>query len=161
MRAAGLWRAGTHGAAFDLSAYFFARAAERRQQAETDGTTFVLSAPARLQRAGLEMRLLVEGAGGGPRSKPERSLLRLLAMAHQFHAMMLREQGKSITELASDAGVSPSYFSRVLRLSFLAPAIVKAILAGQHPPRLTAKHLMRHNALARAWPAQAAQLGIA
>jgi site-specific DNA recombinase len=135
--------------------------AMRLQQAGTDGTTFVLTAPARLQRAGLEMRLLVEGAGGGPRSKPDRSLLRLLAMAHQFHAMMLREQGKSITELASDAGVSPSYFSRVLRLSFLAPAIVKAILAGQHPPQLTAKHLMRHNALARAWPAQVAQLGIA
>jgi site-specific DNA recombinase len=135
--------------------------AVRLQQTESDGTTLGLSAPARLQRAGLEMRLLIEGAGGGPRSKPDRSLLRLLAMAHQFHAMMLREQGKSITELASDAGVCPSYFSRVLRLSFLAPAIVKAILAGQHPPRLTAKHLMRHNALARAWPAQAAQLGIA
>jgi site-specific DNA recombinase len=135
--------------------------AARLQPAETDGSTIVLTAPARLQRAGLAMRLLIEGAGGGPRSKPDRSLLRLLAMAHQFHAMMLREQGKSITELASDAGVSPSYFSRVLRLSFLAPAIVKAILAGQHPPRLTAKHLMRHNALARAWPAQAAQLGIA
>jgi site-specific DNA recombinase len=107
------------------------------------------------------MRLLIEGAGGGPRGKPDRSLLRLLAMAHQFHAMMLREQGKSITELASDAGVSPSYFSRVLRMSFLAPGIVKAILDGRHPPQLTAKRLMRHNALARAWPAQAAQLGFA
>jgi site-specific DNA recombinase len=82
-------------------------------------------------------------------------------MAHRFNAMVLNEQGKGITELAINAGVSPSYFSRVLRLSFLAPDIVKAILDGRHPPQLTAKHLMRHNALARAWPAQATQLGIA
>jgi site-specific DNA recombinase len=112
--------------------------------------TLSLSIPVTLNRRGSELKLVL-----CDRPQP------VLAMAHQFHAMMLREQGKNITELASDAGVSPSYFSRVLRLSFLAPAIVKAILAGQHPPRLTAKHLMRHNALTRAWPAQAAQLGFA
>ena len=108
----------------------------------------------------METRFLIEGAGGGPRREPDRSLLRLLTRAHRFHTMVMHDQGKSITELAGDAGVSPSYFTRVLRLSFLAPEIVKAILTGRHPPQLTAKHLMSQTGLAKAWLGQAAQLGI-
>jgi hypothetical protein len=66
-----------------------------------------------------------------------------------------------MTELADDAGVSPSYFTRVLRLSFLAPDIVSAILSGRQPPQLTAKHMISQSRLAKAWPSQTAQLGIA
>ena len=127
---------------------------------DDDSPTLILCIPARLQRAGMETRFLIEGGGGGPRREPDRSLLRLLARAHRFHTMVMHDQGKSITELAGDAGVSPSYFTRVLRLSFLAPEIVKAILTGRHPPQLTAKHLMSQTGLAKAWLGQAAQLGI-
>ncbi len=104
---------------------------------------------------------MIEGASGGPRREPDRSMLRLLARAHRFHIMVMHDQGRSITELADDAGVSPSYFTRVLRLSFLAPDIVKAILSGRQPLQLTAKHLMSQSRLAKAWPGQLAQLGIA
>jgi hypothetical protein len=34
-------------------------------------------------------------------------------------------------------GVSPSYFTRILKLSFLAPDIVQAILGARHPLTLT------------------------
>ena len=122
--------------------------------------TIILSIPARLQRAGMETRLLIEGAGGGPRREPDRSLLRLLARADRFQTMVMHDQGRSMTELAGDAGVSPSYFTRVLRLSFLAPDIVKAILSGRQPPQLTAKHLMSQSRLAKNWPSQATPLGI-
>ncbi len=74
--------------------------------------------------------------------------------------MVMQDQGRSITELAGDAGVSPSYFTRVLRLRFLAPDIVKAILHGRHPRQLTAKHLMSQTGIAKAWPSQTTQLGI-
>ena len=57
--------------------------------------------------------------------------------------------------------ISPSYFTRVLRLSFLAPDVVRAILSGRQPAQLTAKHLMSQSPLAKAWPGQSAQLGIA
>ena len=66
-----------------------------------------------------------------------------------------------MSELAEDAGVSPSYFTRVLRLSFLAPEIVKTILSGGQPPQLTAKHLVSQSRLAKAWPDQTARLGTA
>ncbi len=38
---------------------------------------------ARLKRAGKETKLLIDGAGGGPRGTPDRSMLRRLAQAHR------------------------------------------------------------------------------
>jgi site-specific DNA recombinase len=129
--------------------------------ADSNDTPFViLSIPARLRRSGKEMRLLIEGAAGGPKRAPDRSLLRLLADAHRFHKMVMQQQGRSITDLAREAGIGRSYFTRILRLSFLSPAIVRAILDGRLPSQLTAKHLTRNSRLANNWPSQAAQLGI-
>ena len=86
-------------------------------------------------------------------------MLRLLARAQQFHSMLMRGD-KAVADLANEAGVSPSYFTRVLRLSFLAPEIVKAIVYDRHPPELTAKQLSLHICLPNAWPDQVALLGI-
>lgn len=47
-----------------------------------------------------------------------------------------------MTGLATDAGVSPSYFTRVLRLSFLAPDIAMPILDGRRPINLFAKQFL-------------------
>ncbi|MGD9740493.1 MAG: recombinase family protein [Geminicoccaceae bacterium] len=128
--------------------------------ASDDEPTITLAVPARLQRTGMEMRLLVEGAGGGPRGQPERSLLRLLARAHHFNTMLLDGQGRTMIDLASEAGVTPSYFTRVLRLSFLAPDIVKAIMHGRQPAHLTAR-LMASIELSPSWVDQVSQFGIA
>jgi len=95
-----------------------------------------LSVPARLKRAGMETRLLIEGGGGGPRREPDRSTLRLLARAQRFQVMVLASEGKTMGELAQEVGVTSSYFTRILRLSFLSPNIVKAILSGRQPAEL-------------------------
>ena len=122
--------------------------------------TVTLSVEARLQRTGLEMRLLIEGAGGGPRGQPDRSLLRLLARAHRFNTMLHEAQGRTMIDLAREAGVSSSYFTRVLRLSFLAPNIVKTIAHGRQPAHFTAKLIARTD-LRPGWSDQARQFGIA
>ncbi len=74
---------------------------------------------------------------------------------------MLRNDGKTIAELAAEAGVGGSYLSRILRLSFLAPDVVKAILRDRHPIELTAKRLAYRTRLPIAWDEQRALLGIA
>ena len=86
-------------------------------------------------------------------------MLRLLARAQQFHSMLMPGD-KAVADLANEAGVNPSYFTRVLRLSFLAPEIGKAIVYDRHPPELTAKQLSLHICLPNAWPDQVALLGI-
>lgn len=71
-----------------------------------------------------------------------------------------RGEGKTITRLGNDASVSGSYFIRVLRLSFLAPGILQAILRNLHPIDLSAKRLANKTRLPVAWEAQRALLGI-
>ena len=95
-----------------------------------------------------------------PRTAPDRSLLRLLAQAHQFRALVLQGGGQTITALAAEAGVGASYFTRVLRLGFLAPDVVTAILQGRQPPELNAKQLSLHIRLPIGWTDQVAALGI-
>jgi hypothetical protein len=73
--------------------------------------------------------------------------------------MVMRNCGKTMAELAAEAGVGGSYFTRILRLSFLAPDIVKAILRDQHPIELTAKRLANEIRLPVAWEDQHARLG--
>ncbi len=44
--------------------------------------------------------------------------------------------------MAKEFGVSSSYFTRMLRVSFLAPGITRAILQGRQPLGLTASKLI-------------------
>lgn len=111
-----------------------------------------------LRRAGLEMRLLIEGSE--PRRAADHRLKRLLAQAHHYRSLVLQGDGRSIGALAAEAGVGPSWFTRVLRLSFLAPDIVSAVLADRHPIGLNAQRLARLADLPIAWPGQRACLGL-
>jgi DNA invertase Pin-like site-specific DNA recombinase len=123
--------------------------------------TITFTVPAHLKRAGMETRLVIEGADGSARKSPDRSLLRLLSQAHRFHEMVMHNRGRTMAELAIEAGVGGSYFTRILRLSFLAPDVVKAILRDRHPLELTAKKLAGDTRLPIAWEEQRARLGIA
>jgi site-specific DNA recombinase len=119
----------------------------------------IVSIPARLKRTGRETKLLIDG--GGPRREPDRSLLRLIARAQRFSLMVMQGEGRTISELAGQSGVSPSYFTRILRLSFLAPDIVSAIVSDRHPLELTAKRISLTHRLPNAWSEQKALLGMA
>jgi hypothetical protein len=119
-----------------------------------------LGIPARLKRIGIETKLLIDGAGGGPRGTSDRSMLRLLAQAHSYREMLLEAQGRTMLDLAREAGVGRPYFCRIVRLGFLAPDVVKAVLLDRHPPELTAKRLSLHTKLPNAWEDQVSALGI-
>ena len=75
--------------------------------------------------------------------------------------MVVQSEGRTISDLARESGVSPSYFTRILRLSFLAPDIVSAILGDRHPLELTAKRISLTDRLPNAWSGQRALLGMA
>jgi DNA-binding IscR family transcriptional regulator len=48
----------------------------------------------------------------------------------------------TIAELAEREGIAPSYMTRVLRLTLLAPDIVEAILDGKQGPEVTLARLL-------------------
>ena len=132
---------------------------DRIRPNEDSEPSITLSVLARLKRAGMETRFLIDGAGGGARRKPDHSLHRVLAQAHQYNAMVMRDHGKTMAVLAAEVGVGGSYFTRVLRLSFLAPDVVMAILRNRHPIELTAKRLTNEVRVPITWEDQHALLG--
>ena len=44
---------------------------------------------------------------------------------------------QTLEEIADAENINPSYVSRVLRMTLLAPEIVEATMAGRQPPGLT------------------------
>jgi len=120
--------------------------------------TLTLTVPARLRRTGMEKRLLIEGAGPGSRGKVEPNLVKLIAKAQELQAVFLRGNA-SIQEMAAAAGMTGSYFTRIVRLSFLAPEISRAILQGRQPTGLNARKLMANTRLPLRRDEQRAQLG--
>ncbi|MDR3531775.1 MAG: recombinase family protein [Rhodopila sp.] len=126
-----------------------------------NGEAMVLTVPATLKRVGQEMRHLIDSPGAGLAHEPDRSLLRLLARAQHFRALVLRGDGRSVTQLAAEAGVGKSYFSRIVRLGFLAPDITEAIVVGRHPIELSAQRLAFVQNLPADWRQQRQALGLA
>ena len=84
------------------------------------------------------------------------SIIKALARAYRWRALIENGSYSSITELAKDKGVNQSYACRLLRLTLLAPHTVEAIL-DQRGTALTLDALMRP--LPSLWAAQASALG--
>jgi hypothetical protein len=75
--------------------------------------------------------------------------------------MLVGSDGVPFAALAKREGVSPSYFTRLVRLSYLAPDIIQAILDGHQPRDLTPEKLLEHSRLPLAWHDQRTVLGFA
>jgi hypothetical protein len=89
----------------------------------------VLKIAARMKRIGMKKKLLIGPANKGSGTKADPGLPKLLARAHELQEIFTRG-GRPISDMAEAAGVSSSYFTRMLRISFLAPDITRAILHG-------------------------------
>ena len=94
-------------------------------------------------------------------AKPDRRLIKLLIRARRFNTALVGGDGVPFAAVAKRQGVSPSYFTRLVRLSYLAPDITQAVLDGRQPRALTAGKLLAHSRLPLAWQDQRTLLGFA
>jgi hypothetical protein len=60
-------------------------------------------------------------------------MIKTLARAFRRRTMLADGVHATLEDLARAKGVTPSYVSRVLRLTLLAPELVEAILDGRQP----------------------------
>jgi DNA invertase Pin-like site-specific DNA recombinase len=121
----------------------------------------ILSVPIELRRSGREIKMLIDGTDSFATAKSDARLIRLLIRARRFNATLVGSNGVPFAALAKREGVSPSYFTRLVRLSYLAPDITQAILDGRQPRDLTADKLLAHSRLPLAWHEQRSVLGFA
>jgi site-specific DNA recombinase len=122
----------------------------------------LLSIPAQFRRAGLGIRMLTDEAGSPMRAaKADPKVIKLIARAHLFSHRLAESSGEHLYQIAKGLGVTRSYLTRVLRLTYLAPDITRAILEGRHAGDLTAQRLLFHSRLPLSWPEQRQILGFA
>ena len=104
-----------------------------------EGETLVVRIPMRFQRRGGRKRIVApDGSELAPsaRPQPDGTLVKALARAHRWQAMLEEGQFGTLAELADAERISRSYVCRVLRLTLLAPDIVERTLDGGPTARL-------------------------
>lgn len=98
--------------------------------------TLTVHVPYRVvKRGGRKEVQLPEGAAQPRRA--DSTLVKALARAFRWKRMLESGDFATIAELAEREGIAPSYMTRVLRLTLLAPDIVEAVLDGRQGSEVT------------------------
>ena len=111
----------------------------------TDETVTVTVPFAIRKRGGRTLVITPDGATSAPapRIRVDSTLLKALARGFRWRKLLEKGDFSTIEEIAKAENINPSYISRVLRMTLLAPEIVEAILAGSHPAGLTRAKVMQ------------------
>lgn len=91
--------------------------------------------------------------GAEPPRRTNNTLVKALARAFRWKRLLESGEYATISELAEREGITPSYMTRVLRLTLLAPEIIEAILDGTKGPEVTLARVLEH--FPTAWGQQA------
>ena len=83
------------------------------------------------KRGGRKLAIAADGSTlAPPRPRIDNTLVKALARAHRWNRLLESSRYGTAAELAAAEKINPSYVSRVLRLTLLAPDIVEAIVEG-------------------------------
>lgn len=91
------------------------------------------------KRGGRKLVITPDGvtAPPAPRANVDSALLKALARGFRWRRLLETGDYSTIEEVADAENINPSYVSRVLRMTLLAPEIVEAIVAGRQSSGLT------------------------
>lgn len=115
--------------------------------------SLAITSEVRLTRTGRAMRLVQNDGVAIGETGPDPTLLRLVTRARSWWSE-LRTGEIDVPTLARREGLTPSYFTRVVRLAFLAPSVVEAILAGTQRASVNGGVLIAPNAIPACWAQQ-------
>jgi DNA invertase Pin-like site-specific DNA recombinase len=111
---------------------------ERILGQDSDGHPVVLAIAMKLKRCGGEMRLIIPGGAAIDRQRrPVPSLIKAISRASDWVRRMEAGECKHQQDLAKATKLDPRYVNCILRLAFLGPEIVEAVIDGRQPPDLT------------------------
>ncbi len=111
----------------------------------TDQTTTIVVPFTIRKRGGRKLILTPDGFIAQPiqRARPDNALLKALARGFRWKKMLQEGDYQTLEEIADAENINPSYVSRLLRMTLLAPEIVEAILAGRQQAGLTMARAMQ------------------
>ena len=108
--------------------------------------TITVHVPFRIVKRGGRKEMILPPGPHGPRHT-DNTLIKALARAFRWKRMLELGDFASIAELAEHEKVAPSYMTRVMRMTLLAPQIVEAIVEGRQGPKMTLAGLLQPVAL--------------
>jgi hypothetical protein len=109
------------------------------------------------KRGGRKLVVVPAGTMAAPECpRVNNAMVKALARAFRWRKLMETGAYGTIEELAAAEKINPSYVSRIVRLTLLAPVVVEAICEGHHPAHLTLDLLMKPVLIA--WHEQARSL---
>jgi len=128
-----------------------------------DGDRITVHIPMTLKkRGGRKEIILPDGivAVNSPakKAKTQQPLVIALARAHRWKALLESGRFRGLSDLARAVHLDPSYVSRHLNLTLLAPDIIEMILRGDEPSGLSLERLMKDMPLV--WEEQRRELGL-
>lgn len=129
--------------------------------ANLQASPLILAVAVKLARRTKEVKLTILPEPGWEEGQPDPGLIKLVAKAHAARKALFDGSGRSLRKVAAEHGHEPHYFSVLVKLGFLAPDIVAAILEGRQPPALTRQKLARIRDLPIMWSEQRKLLGFA
>ena len=122
------------------------------KMADEQATSILL--PACFARRGSEVRLVVGNDDGSAEQQPDPALLKLVVLARV--AQQARLNG---TDDPLVSHYSKAHLQQLLRISWLAPDILSAVVEGRQPVTLTGRRLLRTANIPLNWQQQRELLG--
>jgi hypothetical protein len=113
--------------------------------------------PFRVRKVGGRKLVVLPDGAKAPATcpRPDSALIKALARAFRWKRMLESGAFATIGDLAKREGIAPSYMTRVMRMTLLAPEIVQAILDGRQGPEVTLAAVLEPFAVE--WEGQIAQ----
>ena len=108
----------------------------RRPALSRDGRTISVHIPITLRHQGGRKQVVTpaDAAPWIPRAaRIDSTLVKAVVRAHRWRDMLESGRYSTVRDLAKAESINESYLSRVLRLTLLAPVIIRSILEGQQP----------------------------
>jgi hypothetical protein len=97
-----------------------------------------------LKRCGIETKLIVPGQEqSGAHERTVRAIQDSLGKALNWNQAIISSKAASKAELARNEGVSERYITQIIKLAYLAPDIMSAIIKGNIPATLTLVRLKK------------------
>jgi hypothetical protein len=120
--------------------------------------TYQVSVPVRTKRCGIETRLIVPGEDPPPAHQSStRALQDALTKALAWNDALLKGSVSSMSALARREGVTQRYIAHLIKLAWLAPDIMAAIIRGDIPSTVSLDRLKKGFPLD--WEDQRKELG--
>ena len=105
-----------------------------------DADPILLPIEAKLKRAGKGKRLIIENGAG---AEVNQDLVSLIRDAFSLRNQLLSGPDDSIEAMSGRLGMNKARLTSLVRLSYLAPDIVRSILEGRQPIELSPSRLLR------------------